>query len=286
MIKTFETLEEYNNYTADGLKSGDIYYVKEDGSIHFYTNNIDGEAKVYNKGNIPEGNITIDENGTGIDIAKYATATVDVPTKENDLINLIERDITSFEIPAGTTRIGQYAFYQIPFTSITIPNTVTSIGDNSFYQCKLESITIPASVTFIGVRAFNYSTSLTNVTFMRTNAFSVSESTFANCSNLTSITIPGEQGNQTIASSVFQSCTKLNTVILGTNIKQISYRAFYGCTSLQSFTIKTTTPPTLGAEVFGGISNSFNIYVPADSVAAYKAAAGWSEYANDIEAIA
>lgn len=47
MIKIFDTLQQYNNYTADGLKSGITYYVKEDGSIHFYTNNIDGTLKVY-----------------------------------------------------------------------------------------------------------------------------------------------------------------------------------------------------------------------------------------------
>jgi hypothetical protein len=47
MIKVFNTLSEYNTYVEGGLVSGDLYYVKEDDSVHFQTNNIDGELAVY-----------------------------------------------------------------------------------------------------------------------------------------------------------------------------------------------------------------------------------------------
>jgi hypothetical protein len=49
------------------------------------------------------------------------------------LIDLIERDITSIDIPYGTTKIGGYAFYgDTSLVSITIPNTVTHFGKNAF----------------------------------------------------------------------------------------------------------------------------------------------------------
>lgn len=50
MIKVFNDTQEYNSYVQGGLTAGDLYYVLDDGSVHFRTNNIDGEDKVYNKG--------------------------------------------------------------------------------------------------------------------------------------------------------------------------------------------------------------------------------------------
>lgn len=48
MIKVFNNTQEYNTYTSNGLKSGDLYYVKDDGSVHFRTNNINDNDSVYN----------------------------------------------------------------------------------------------------------------------------------------------------------------------------------------------------------------------------------------------
>ena len=81
------------------------------------------------------------------------------------LINLIERDITSIDIPTGVTSIGVYAFYYCTSLSgITIPNSVTSIGDGAFEGCfSLTSITIPNSVTSIDSYAFASCTGLTSV---------------------------------------------------------------------------------------------------------------------------
>ena len=54
-------------------------------------------------------------------------------------------------IPAGVTKIGDYAFEDCTgLTSVTIPEGVTAIWDNTFYYCTgLTSVTIPAGVTAI-----------------------------------------------------------------------------------------------------------------------------------------
>lgn len=163
MYKIFDTLSEYNQFTNNGtnLTSGVTYYVKEDSSSHFQTNNIDGEMKKYEMKN------------------------------NEDLIDLIEKDITAFDIPNGTTTIGGGAFnYCSSLTSVTIPDSVTSI-DNA---------------------------------------------------------------------------------------------AFKDCSSLTSITIQATTPPTLGKQAFDN-TNNCPIYVPAESVEAYKAATNWSSLADRIQAI-
>ena len=74
---------------------------------------------------------------------------------EVNLINLLENDdITTFSIPEGTTKIGEYAFYyKQNLESIEIPNSVESIGSRAFYNCSaLTSVSIPDSVTYIGER--------------------------------------------------------------------------------------------------------------------------------------
>ena len=64
--------------------------------------------------------------------------------------------------------------------------------------------------------------------------------------------------------------------------------------SLQSIIIRATTPPTLYSKDSAGNirldsnwygSNNVNFYVPAGSVNAYKAAAGWSGLGSRIQAI-
>ena len=100
--------------------------------------------------------------------ADYATAITNLPSggSNADLIDLIERDITSINIPSGTTRIGKSAFSGCTgLTSITIPSSVTTIGEEVFYGCGgLTSVTIPNSVTSIGSSAFGFCTNLNSIT--------------------------------------------------------------------------------------------------------------------------
>jgi hypothetical protein len=130
MYQIFDTLEQYNQFTNNGtnLTSGVTYYVKENSSSHFQTNNIDGEMKKYEMKN------------------------------NEDLIDLIEKDITIFNIPNGTTTIGGGVFtYCSSLTSITIPDSVTSIGIAAFTSCSsLTSVTIQATIPpTLGKQAFD-----------------------------------------------------------------------------------------------------------------------------------
>lgn len=47
MIKVFDTTQDYEAYSANGLKSGELCYVAEDKTAHFRTNNINGIDKEY-----------------------------------------------------------------------------------------------------------------------------------------------------------------------------------------------------------------------------------------------
>ena len=61
----------------------------------------------------------------------------------------------------------------------------------------------------------------------------------------------------------------------------IADRAFQSCTKLIRISITADTPPTLGGTlVFDGCQVLTGIYVPDESVEAYKTATNWSAYAN------
>ncbi len=49
---------------------------------------------------------------------------------------------------------------------------------------------------------------------------------------------------------------------------------------MASITCEAVTPPTLGNNVFDGVDKSIPLYVPVESVDAYKTANGWKEFTN------
>lgn len=180
------------------------------------------------------------------------------------------------------TNIGRNAFHsRSSLTSITIPNSVTSIVDQAFCYCtSLTAVTIPNSVTSIGASTFYWCSSLTSVTIPN-SITSIESWTFGDCHSLTSITIPNSVTS--ISESVFSGCVSLTSVTLGSGVTSIGESAFYGCDNLTSIACEAVIPPTLGSN--NNLSNVTAVYVPAESVEAYKTATNWSYYSNIIQPI-
>jgi hypothetical protein len=63
-------------------------------------------------------------------------------------------------------------------------------------------------------------------------------------------------------------------------VTEIGEYAFYKCTGLTSVTSLNTTPPSAGYGIFDGVDKSIPLYVPAESVEAYKRADYWNEFTN------
>ena len=197
----------------------------------------------------------------------------------------------------NTKTIGNYAFYQAETPNeIIIPNGVTSIGDHAFADTYLSAFTIPNSVSYIGEGAFTWSllkfislpNNLTEINesllygnifekiIIPSNVTKIDDFAFGECEYLTSITIPSELTN--IGEYVFQYCTSLSSITLPSGLTSIGDSAFVMCESLTSITCDCKTPPTLGEDVFNGISTYGKIYIPKGS--------DFSDWKNNVDAFA
>ena len=89
-----------------------------------------------------------------------------------------------------------------------------------------------------------------------------------------------------VAAYALASCCYLNSISLPNTIMTIGDYGFNSSQALTSIICEAVTPPTCGQDVFGGIDKSTcKLYVPSESVEAYKAADKWKDFATNIKAI-
>ena len=97
-----------------------------------------------------------------------------------------------------------------------------------------------------------------------------------------------------IAANAYDSNTDLTSIVIPSSITSIGASAFAGCTNLKSITVYCVTPINLSAvaatrraltraggssSVFEGVNKETCIlYVPAESIDAYKQAEGWKDF--------
>ncbi len=153
---------------------------------------------------------------------------------------------------------------------------------NSFQLCtNLKTISLPESVTYIGAYTFAGCTNLTGTIKIPQGQVKISNALFSDCSSLEGVVIP--EGVTSIGARVFSGCTSLTELTFPSSLKAISNSVASGCSGLTRITVLAETPPTGSSSMFTG--SNCPIYVPAASVADYKAAAYWSDYADRIQAL-
>ena len=137
---------------------------------------------------------------------------------------------------------------------------ITSIGESAFSGCSnILSVELSNSITTMGQKAF------------------------CDCSKLTSVNIPSSITE--IGAQTFYNCTSLTSIIIPANVTSIGKEAFFNCSGLTTITCEAVTPPALGINVFRFVDISIPLYVPAESIVAYKTATSWSDFTNIMAAI-
>jgi hypothetical protein len=155
------------------------------------------------------------------------------------------------------------------------------LGDANVFP-QLVGLTLPAGITGTHGNAFPYG-ALSGINYPNLKTINapgletIGDSAFAG-SKITSINLPNIQ---VIGISAFFN-SSIVSIDLSASLASIGNNAFQQCGSLTTVTIRAATPPALSASAFN-YTNVTNIYVPAGSVAAYKAA--WTALAGKISAI-
>ena len=261
------------NGTSTTYVNGEVYRIMDSGDTTQYVPTTDIKVE-------QEKSITITENGstsvtpdTGKTLSKV-NITTNVPQSGNVTKGLVFSEYDTNGYPHKAEFVGKWSsipdyycnsiFNKNNFgknvINITIPNSVTSIGNYSFDGCNsLTSVELPNSVTFIETFAFNYCSRLTSIKIPN-SIKSISDNAFYNCANLTTLTIPADVS--TIGGGALS---------IGSSSKKAT------------ITMKGLFPPTIQSDTFN-VRYLNKIYVPSASVAQYKNATNWANFADYIEA--
>lgn len=219
--------------------------------------------------------------------------------------------LESIVFPPSLLKIEHCAFRDCSsLTNVFFPESLTTIEGSAFESCvSLTEINLPASLTSLS-NSFNGCSGVVSMTLgnSKYNLYDGTliiegNKTIGCLGNKTEVEIP--DNITTIGEWSFISCSNLKEVIIPNSVTIIEDYAFHGghgvrditipssvtyigsqCfadTYMNGITINAQTPPTLGDDNVFTNTNNCPIYVPANSVNAYKEA--WSDYADRIMAI-
>ena len=224
--------------------------------------------------------------------------------------------LSSITFSNTLTSIGSNAFLKCStLTSVVIPSSVTSISSQAFRDCSsLNSVVLPENVAIatIAINAFDNAgkrDTINGVVYSGNDTLNVSNYKFTNTGFITfylanqsyqateasveycdrskigafiipeSITHNGVSLSTTvIKDDAFANCTKLTSITIGKEIKNIEDEAFYNCNKLDSIICLATTAPKLGSQVFNNTSNNRKLITPFSSnYSFWKSYITWSK---------
>lgn len=155
-------------------------------------------------------------------------------------------------------KIGEYAFCDnFSLKKLSLPdNCILDVG--CFRNTTIQGpLIIKTGWTFIGGKHFDY------------------------CKELTYV--EAEEGVTTIPYGLLGFTTQLKTVIFPSTISEIGDSFLHGNGGLCTFICKAVVPPVIAGNGYVGYAPFSEMYVPDESVNAYKVAASWSTYASKIK---
>lgn len=247
--------------------------------------------------------IVVEEGNSKYDSRDNCNAVIETAT------NTLKIGLSSTIIPNTVTTIGGGAFEGTTLKSIVIPEGVTLIDNSAFSDCKsLETVSLPNSLERIYPLAFQNS-NISSIS-IPAGVKGIGENAFYGCENLSTITVSNgnakydsrdncnaliETATNTIlrgsSSTVIPNSvttiernafrgSKIAKIVIPASVKNIGQWAFQDCKSLTTVVCKSKSVIDVsGLLPFDPLPNA-TLYVPAESLEAYKAANEWSKFSN------
>lgn len=206
--------------------------------------------------------------GTGITEFKLAEGNKNFVVKDKAVYSA-DMSVLALFPPKGTMEcmvadgcrgIGAGAFSQSDVTKVTLPESILAIDDFAFVESKLVEINLPNSILLIGDQAFAGT-------------------------QLTSLVLP--ESLTFVADGLAAWSPKLESVTLGSQIRDISNHAFAGCKALKEFKSYAALAPMFD-QVYGEDDSPFGyvdlsattLYIPAGSDNSYQQNEWFSYFSN------
>ena len=198
-----------------------------------------------------------------------------IETASNNLM----KGCVNTTIPNTITSIGDYAFDDVfiyDSVSIVIPNSVKSIGNAAFRYCtKLVSVALPEGLTSIGDYAFYSCFALANIT-LPNSLTDIGDYAFSRCFSLKSVVIP--DGVTSVGNGAFYSCSDLEYLSIGSGVQTFGWNVFENTYDLKTVICKIVEVPYVQFYFSGTAFADATLYVPAESIEAYKADYTWGRF--------
>jgi hypothetical protein len=225
----------------------------------------------FNEVGYPICSLRVEEGNPWLDSRDNCNAVIETAT------NRLVRGLRISTIPEGVEIIGAGAFYGSEVWGLQLPNTVKVIEEGAFAGSPIKAIQLPESLVEIGPRAFQSCVNLTAIAIPE-NVSTIGEAAFDDCISLQSVSIA--EGVTTIGVYAFYNCFNLSSITFPSTITYLGRNALEGC-SCKSVTCLAVTPPELNGRLFDGWMGDVMLYVPCESVDAYRDRSEWVESFGD-----
>ena len=192
-------------------------------------------------------------------------------------------------IPATVGSIGNNVFYDCTsLARVDIKDRQSELslgynnyGDPLFSDCPLDSVYIGGNISYATVSDRGYSPFYRNTSLravkITDQETEISENEFYGCTGLTTVELG--DGIENIGDYAFSGCSALDSFSFGHSVTAIGEEAFSDCTAMTRLQSRAEMPPVCGNQALDDINKwTCELFVPAKSLDAYKAAEQWKEF--------
>ena len=166
--------------------------------------------------------------------------------------------------------------------TLTFPSSMIATSYSCFREMEnLRKVDFAPGFKVLEDSSVHHNEKLTEVILPDT-VVAINKDALSHCYALEHINLPPNL--EFLGISAFLYCTSLKEIVLPASMKWIGFEAFRYDEALTSITCLATTPPSGDRDMFSDTAEC-PIYVPAESVDAYRSAPYWSEYAHRIREI-